>query len=259
MRLNSPQFNLMYKACLKASKVLIRDFGEIEKLQVSEKGPGDFVTASDKRAEKIIIGELEKSEYSFLTEESGVIEGKNKDKRWIIDPIDGTFNFLNGLPHFAISVAYEENGEIVSGIIFDPIKNEMFSAEKGNGAYLNNSRIRVSNKSDFQNSCLVTGGPNSRSKKKEAVLEEYKKLSMKIFAHIRKSGSAALDMAYVGAGRYDGYWQKELNYWDIAAGIIIVKESGGFVESKKWEEFGKEKVDIIASNSKIHKELINLL
>ena len=259
MRLNSPQFNLMYKACLKASKVLIRDFGEIEKLQVSEKGPGDFVTASDKRAEKIIIGELEKSEYSFLTEESGVIEGKNKDKRWIIDPIDGTFNFLNGLPHFAISVAYEENGEIVSGIIFDPIKNEMFSAEKGNGAYLNNSRIRVSNKSDFQNSCLVTGGPNSRSKKKEAVLEEYKKLSMKTFAHIRKSGSAALDMAYVSAGRYDGYWQKELNYWDIAAGIIIVKESGGFVESKKWEEFGKEKVDIIASNSKIHKELINLL
>tara|TARA_B100000579_G_scaffold309971_1_gene259609 strand:+ start:1738 stop:2517 length:780 start_codon:yes stop_codon:yes gene_type:complete len=259
MRLSSPQFNLMYKACQKASKVLIRDFGEIEKLQVSEKGPGDFVTASDKRAEKIIISELEKSEYSILTEESGVIEKKDKNKRWIIDPIDGTFNFLNGLPHFAISVAYEENGEIISGIIFDPIKNEMFSAEKGNGAYLNNSRIRVSNKSDFQNSCLVTGGPNSRSKKRELVLEEYKKLSMKTFAHIRKSGSAALDMAYVGAGRYDGYWQRELNYWDIAAGIIIVKESGGFVETKKWEEFGKEKVDIIASNSKIHRELINLL
>ena len=259
MRLSSPQFNLMYKACQKASKVLIRDFGEIEKLQVSEKGPGDFVTASDKWAEKIIISELEKSEYSILTEESGVIEKKDKNKRWIIDPIDGTFNFLNGLPHFAISVAYEENGEIISGIIFDPIKNEMFSAEKGNGAYLNNSRIRVSNKSDFQNSCLVTGGPNSRSKKRELVLEEYKKLSMKTFAHIRKSGSAALDMAYVGAGRYDGYWQRELNYWDIAAGIIIVKESGGFVETKKWEEFGKEKVDIIASNSKIHKELINLL
>ena len=259
MRLNSPQFNLMHKACLKASKVLIRDFGEIEKLQVSEKGPGDFVTVSDKRAEKIIIGELEKSEYSFLTEESGIIEGKNKDKRWIVDPIDGTFNFLNGLPHFAISVAYEEKGEIVSGIIFDPIKNEMFSAEKGNGAYLNNSRIRVSNKSDFQNACLVTGGPNSRSKKKEAVLEEYKNISMKTFAHIRKSGSAALDMAYVSAGRYDGYWQRDLNYWDIAAGMIIVKESGGFVKSKKWEEFGKEKVDIIASNSKIHKELINLL
>ena len=249
----------MYKACLKASKVLIRDFGEIEKLQVSEKGPGDFVTASDKRVEKILINELEKTEYSLLTEESGFIKGKDNNKRWIIDPIDGTFNFLNGLPHFAISVAYEENGEVISGIIFDPIKNEMFFAEKGNGAFLNNSRIRVSNKSDFQNSCLVTGGPNSRSKKKETVLEEYKRLSLKTLAHIRKSGSAALDMAYVGAGRYDGYWQRELNYWDIAAGVIIVKESGGFVENKKYEEFGKEKVDIIATNSKIHKELINLL
>ena len=166
MGLNSPQYNLMYKACLKASKVLIRDFGEIEKLQVSEKGPGDFVTASDKRVEKILINELEKTEYSLLTEESGFIKGKDKNKRWIIDPIDGTFNFLNGLPHFAISVAYEENGEVISGIIFDPIKNEMFFAEKGNGAFLNNSRIRVSNKSDFQNSCLVTGGPNSRSKKR---------------------------------------------------------------------------------------------
>ena len=140
----------MVKACRKASKILIRDFGEIEKLQVSEKGPGDFVTASDKRAEKIIIGELEKSEYSFLTEESGIIEGKNKDKRWIIDPIDGTFNFLNGLPHFAISVAYEEKGEIVSGIIFDPIKNEMFYAEKNNGAYFNNKRIKVSKKKKFR-------------------------------------------------------------------------------------------------------------
>ena len=259
MKINSPQFNLMYKACMKASKVLIRDFGEIEKLQVSEKGPGDFVTASDKRVEKIIIGELKKSEYSFLTEETGSIEGKDKDKRWIIDPIDGTFNFLNSLPHFAISVAYEDKGEIVSGIIFDPIKNEMFAAHKGSGAYLNNSRIRVSNKSDFENSCLVTGGPKSASKAKESILEEYKKLSMKTNAHIRKSGSAALDLAYVAAGRYDGYWQREINYWDIAAGIIIVKESGGFVENTKAEGFDKEKVDIVASNSKIHKELRNLL
>jgi len=259
MKINSPQINLMYKACVKASKVLIRDFGEIEKLQVSEKGPGDFVTASDKRVEKIIIRELEKSEYSFLTEETGLIEGKNKDKRWIIDPIDGTFNFLNGLPHFAISVGYEENGEIISGIIFDPIKNEMFSAHKGSGAYLNNSRIRVSNKSDFKIACLVTGGPKAASKKKESILDEYKKISMKTNAHIRKSGSAALDLAYVATGRYDGYWQREINYWDIAAGVIIVKESGGFVENIKDEEFNKEKVDIVASNSKIHKELRNLL
>ena len=259
MKINSPQINLMYRACVKASKVLIRDFGEIEKLQVSEKGPGDFVTASDKRVEKIIINELEKSEYSFLTEETGLIEGKHKDKRWIIDPIDGTFNFLNGLPHFAISIGYEENGEIVSGIIFDPIKNEMFAAHKGSGAYLNNSRTRVSNKSDFKIACLVTGGPKAASKAKESILDEYKKISMKTNAHIRKSGSAALDLAYVATGRYDGYWQREINYWDIAAGIIIVKESGGFVENIKAEGFNKEKVDIVASNSKIHKELRNLL
>ena len=259
MKINSPQINLMYKACMKASKVLIRDFGEIEKLQVSEKGPGDFVTASDKRVEKIIINELEKSEYSFLTEETGLIEGKYKDKRWIIDPIDGTFNFLNGLPHFAISIGYEENGEIVSGIIFDPIKNEMFAAHKGSGSYLNNSRTRVSNKSDFKIAGLVTGGPKAASKAKESILDEYKKISMKTNAHIRKSGSAALDLAYVATGRYDGYWQREINYWDIAAGIIIVKESGGFVENIKAEGFDKEKVDIVAGNSKIHKELRNLL
>ena len=255
----SPDLNLMIKACEKASKVLIRDFGELEKLQVSEKGLGDFVTASDKRVEKIIIGELEKSEYSFLTEETGLIEGKHKDKRWIIDPIDGTFNFLNGLPHFCISVGYEENGEIVSGIIFDPIKNEMFIAHKGSGAYLNNTRIRVSNKSNFQSACLVTGGPKAASKIKENILDEYKKVSMKTQAHIRKSGSAALDLAYVASGRYDGYWQREINYWDIAAGIILVKESGGFVENLKEEVFNKEKVDIIASNSKIHQELRNFL
>ena len=259
MKINSPQFNLMYKACLKASKVLIRDYGEIEKLQVSEKAPGDFVTASDKKVEKIIIKELEKSDYSFLTEETGSIEGKEKNKKWIIDPIDGTFNFMNGLPHFAISLGYEENGEITTGIIFDPIKNEMFAAHKGAGAYLNNTRIRVSNKSDFQSSCIVTGGPKSGSKAKEAILEEYKKISMKTNAHIRKSGSAALDMAYVAAGRYDAYWQREINYWDIAAGIILIKESGGFVENIKQEEFGLKKVDIIASNSKIHQELRKML
>ena len=259
MKINSPQFNLMQRACMKASKVLIRDFGEIEKLQVSEKSPGDFVTASDKRVEKIIIGELQKSEYSILSEEAGLIKGKDNDKKWIIDPIDGTFNFLNGLPHFAISIGYEDNGEIICGIIFDPIKNEMFTAHKGSGAYLNNSRIRVSNKSDFKVSCLVTGGPKAASKTKESILDEYKRISMKTNAHIRKSGSAALDMAYVAAGRYDGYWQREINYWDIAAGIIILKESGGFIENMKAKGFGEEKVDIIASNSKIHEELRNLL
>ena len=261
MKINSPQFNLMHKACMKASKTLIRDFGEIEKLQVSEKGPGDFVTASDKRVEKIIIEELniENSKYSVLCEEKGKLVGENKEKRWIIDPIDGTTNFLNGLPHFAISIAYEEKGEILSGVIFDPIKNEMFFAEKGKGSYLNNLRTRVSNKSDFKNSLLVTGGPRYMSKIKDKIFKEYIELAKKVRPPIRKSGSAALDLAYVAAGRFDGSWQRELHYWDIAAGIIIVKESGGYIENLSGKNFGDEKIDLVASNSKIHKELTNFL
>ena len=261
MKINSPQLNLMHRACMKASKVLIRDFGEIEKLQVSEKGPGDFVTASDKRVEKIIINELnvENSKYSVLCEEKGELIGKNKEKRWIIDPIDGTTNFLNGLPHFAISIAYEEKGEILSGIIFDPIKNEMFFAEKGQGAYLNNIRTRVSNKSDFKNSLLVTGGPRYTSNIKDKVFKEYIELAKKVRPPIRKSGSAALDLAYVAAGRFDGSWQRELKYWDIAAGIIIVKESGGYIENLSGKSFSEGPINLVASNSKIHKELTNFL
>jgi len=257
MKINSPQLNLMHRACVKAAKVLIRDFGEIEKLQVSEKGPGDFVTASDKRVEKIIINELnvENSKYSVLCEEKGELIGKNKEKRWIIDPIDGTTNFLNGLPHFAISIAYEEKGEILSGIIFDPIKNEMFFAEKGQGAYLNNIRTRVSNKSDFKNSLLVTGGPRYTSNIKDKVFKEYIELAKKVRPPIRKSGSAALDLAYVAAGRFDGSWQRELKYWDIAAGIIIVKESGGFINNLRGDNYLQDKIDIVATNSIIHKKL----
>ena len=261
MKINSPQLNLMHKACMKASKVLIRDFGEIEKLQISEKGPGDFVTASDKRVEKIIINELnvENSKYSVLSEEIGELIGKNKEKRWIVDPIDGTTNFLNGLPHFAISIAYEEKGEILSGIIFDPIKNEMFFAEKGQGAYLNNIRTRVSNKSDFKNSLLVTGGPRYTSNIKDKVFKEYIELAKKVRPPIRKSGSAALDLAYVAAGRFDGSWQRELKYWDIAAGIIILKESGGFINNLRGDNYLQDKIDIVATNSKIHKELSTFL
>ncbi len=246
---------------MKASKTLIRDFGEIEKLQVSEKSPGNFVTASDKRVEKIIINELnvENSKYSVLSEEIGELIGKNKEKRWIVDPIDGTTNFLNGLPHFAISIAYEEKGEILSGIIFDPIKNEMFFAEKGQGAYLNNIRTRVSNKSDFKNSLLVTGGPRYTSNIKDKVFKEYIELAKKVRPPIRKSGSAALDLAYVAAGRFDGSWQRELKYWDIAAGIIIVKESGGYIENLSEKSFSEGPINLVASNSKIHKELTNFL
>ena len=260
MRLNSPQINLILKACMKASKSLIRDFGEIEKLQVSTKGPGDFVTSADKRTEKIIINELQKAhpEYGILTEESGNIN-KNLNKRWIVDPIDGTMNFLNAIPHFAISIAYEEENEVKCGVIFDPIKNEIFCAEKGNGAYLNNSRIRVSNKKKVNDSLLVTGGPKYSSKNKSEIFSEFIKISKKVYSPIRKYGSASLDMAYVACGRFDGYWQRELNYWDIAAGIIVIKEAGGFINFFDEDKNNPLKKNIIASNSNIHNELIDLI
>jgi len=253
----SPILNIMIKACEKASKVIIRDFGEIENLQVKKKGPRDFVTKTDKRVEKILIEELEKSKknYSFITEETGIINKSDTDNFWIIDPIDGTTNFLHGIPHFAISIALKSKNEIISGLIFDPIKNEMFFAEKGRGAYLNNIRTRVSNKSDFKNSLLVTGGPRYTSNIKDKVFKEYIELAKKVRPPIRKSGSAALDLAYVAAGRFDGSWQRELKYWDIAAGIIILKESGGFINNLRGDNYLQDKIDIVATNSKIHKEL----
>ena len=253
--------NIIHRACTKASKSIIRDFGEIEKLQVSSKGPGDFVTAADKKAEKIIIEELLKADpkCGVLSEEVGEINKDNKDNRWIIDPIDGTLNFLNGVPQFAISIGYEEKGEIISGIIFDPIKDEMFFAEKGGGAFLNNSRIRVSNKNKLKDSYLVTGGPKADSKKREEIFEEYKKISNNVDAPVRKFGSAALDIANVACGRFDGYWQWELKYWDIAAGIIILKEAGGFIDFMGSNEKNSIKKNIIATNSKIHQELMGSL
>jgi len=261
MRLNSPQINIITKACMKASRSLIRDFGEIENLQVSSKGPGDFVTSADKRTEKMIIEELQKAhpDYGIITEESGIINKANTNNRWIIDPIDGTTNFLNGIPQFAISIGYEEENEIKCGVIFDPIKNEMFCAEKGNGAYLNNSRIRVSNKKKLKDALLVTGGPRQSSKIKEEIFSEFIKVSNSVLSPVRKFGSAALDVAYVACGRFDGYWQRELNYWDIAAGIIILKEAGGFVNFFEKDDEAPLKRNILASNSNIHDELSNLI
>ena len=260
MRLNSPKLNIMYKACMKASKSLIRDFGEIENLQISSKGPGDFVSSADKRTEKIIIDELQKAypDYGIVTEETGTINKSNLDNRWIIDPIDGTMNFLNGIPQFAISIAYEENDEVKCGVIFNPIMNEMFCAEKGNGSYLNNSRIRVSNKKNIKESLIVTGGPNGSSKIKDKIFSEYINVSKSV-SNIRKLGSAALDVAYVACGRFDGYWQRELNYWDIAAGIIILKEAGGFVEFFDEDKNLPLVKNILATNANIHDELRGLL
>ena len=253
--------NIISRACMKASRSLIRDFGEIEKLQVSTKGPGDFVTSADKRTEKIIIDELQKAHpgYGIVTEESGVINKSNKKNRWIIDPIDGTTNFLNGIPQFAISIGYEEENEIKCGVIFDPIKNEMFFAEKGNGAYLNNSRIRVSNKKKLRDALLVTGGPKQSSKIQEEIFSEYIKVSKNVLSPIRKFGSASLDIAYVACGRFDGFWQRELNYWDIAAGIIILKEAGGFVDFFERDNEATLKRNVLASNSNINDELKDLI
>ena len=260
MKIVSANMNVLVKAVRKSAKIIIRDFGEIEKLQVSLKGPGDFVTASDKKVEKILIDELQKArpDYSILSEEIGEIK-KDSSFRWIIDPIDGTLNFLNGIPHFAISIAYEEKGEIVCGLIFDPIKDEMFFAEKGSGAFFNNSRIRVTNKKRLKECILVTGGPKFNSPKKNEIFNEYIKISNLVEAPIRKFGSAALGMSYVAAGRFDGYWEWELKYWDIAAGIIILKEAGGFVDFIEPEPQSSLKRNVIASNSQIHQELLDSL
>ena len=260
MRLNSPQINLITKACLKASRSLIRDFGEIENLQVSTKAPGDFVTSADKRTEKILISELQKAhpDYGIITEESGIINRENNKNKWIIDPIDGTLNFLNGVPQFAISVAYEENDEILCGVIFNPITNEMFCAEKGNGAYLNNSRIRVSKKKKVKDSLLVTGGPKQTSSIKKTIFSEYIKISNES-SNVRKYGSAALDMAYVACGRFDGYWQREINLWDVAAGIVLIKEAGGFVDFFEEDTNFPLKRNILATNANIHEELYDLV
>tara|TARA_Y100001970_G_scaffold117726_1_gene146311 strand:- start:95 stop:835 length:741 start_codon:yes stop_codon:yes gene_type:complete len=237
----SPDLYLMIKACEKASKVLIRDFGEIEKLQVSIKGPSDFVTNSDYKVEKIIINELSKSKkkYYLISEESGKIENENKSGCWIIDPIDGTTNFLNGIPHFAISIALKIKNEIISGVIYDPIKDEMFYAEKNNGAYLNNKRIRVSKKNNLDNCLFATGGKNE----------------IKTKLNIRKFGSASLDLAYVAAGRYDGFFQKNLSLWDVAAGLILIKESGGKVNKINLER--NNNVKIYASNNSIHEKMLD--
>tara|TARA_X000001036_G_scaffold362240_1_gene345774 strand:- start:942 stop:1652 length:711 start_codon:yes stop_codon:yes gene_type:complete len=233
----------MIKASEKASKALIRDFGEIEKLQVSVKGPADFVSNADTKAEKIIIEELMKAKknYSIISEENGSVVNKDNENVWIIDPIDGTSNFLHGVPHFAISIALRSNNEIISGLIYDPIKDEMFHAEKGNGAFFNNQRIKVSKKKEIDACLFATGGKN-------IVLDN---LTM------RKTGSAALDMAYVAAGRFDGFFQKNLNIWDIAAGIVLVKEAGGIVNN--IDLLKKDNITVKASSVEINEKMLEKL
>ena len=230
----------MIKACEKASKVIIRDFGEIENLQVKKKGPKDFVTNADKKAEKIIIEELSKSrkKFSILSEETGEIKNSDITNIWIIDPIDGTVNFLHGVPHFAISIALKCNDEILSGLIFDPIKNEMFYAEKNNGSYFNNHRIRVSKK-NILDECLFASNLSGASKSD---------------LNIRITGCAALDLAYTGAGRFDGFFQNHLNLWDIAAGVIMIKEAGGRINEIDCSII--KNLHVRSSSNSIHEKMI---
>ena len=235
----SPNLNIMIKATEKASKILIRDFGEVEKLQVSLKGPNNFVTNADRKVEEVIIKELEKAKknFSILTEESGFLENKDKENFWIIDPIDGTTNFLNGVPHFCISIALLIDKEIVAGVIYDPIKDELFYSEKNNGSYLNNKSIRVSKKNKISE-CLY--GVNFRKNLPDNLL-------------IRNTGSAALDLAYVSSGRFDACLHKDVNLWDIAAGTILIKEAGGIINNFELKKF--DKINLKASNERISSDL----
>tara|TARA_B110000003_G_scaffold262843_1_gene285901 strand:- start:227 stop:985 length:759 start_codon:yes stop_codon:yes gene_type:complete len=245
MKSISANLNIIIKAAEKTSKALIRDFGEIEKLQVSIKGPSDFVSNADTKAEKIIIEELKNARpnYSIISEEDGSEINKDTQNVWIIDPIDGTTNFLHGIPHFAISIALKSKNEIVCGVIYDPIKDEMFYAEKNSGAYFNNHRIKVSKRKNLEDCIFAMGGNDEETLKNKTITNKT----------IRKSGSAALDMAYVAAGRYDGYFQKNLNLWDIAAGIIIVKEAGGQINTIDLNKI--KNINIIASSSSISEKL----
>ncbi|MGI9378536.1 MAG: inositol monophosphatase family protein [Methyloligellaceae bacterium] len=248
--------HVMTQAARYAGRRLARDFGEVEQLQVSIKGPSDFVSAADRRAEEIIHDELAKARpgYGFLMEEKGIVEGKDPTHRWIVDPLDGTTNFLHGIPLFCISIALERNGEIVAGIIYNPINDELFTAERGQGAHLNEKRIRVATRSSLENCVIATGVPHRGRGNHDMFLNECRAI-MGQAAGIRRTGSAALDLAWVAAGRFDGYWERGLSAWDIAAGIIIVREAGGFVSDLDTRKSPIDTGDIVAGNERIHNEI----
>ena len=250
MHNNSANLNIMIKAARKASRSLIRDFNEVEKLQVVSKKAGDFVSKADLRAEKIIKEELlsARPSYGWCAEESDDIQGEDPTRRWLVDPLDGTTNFLHGIPHWAISIALEHKKEIVAGIIYDPIKDELFSAQKGGGSWLNEQRLRVSNRKTFQEMLFSTGIPFGQNENLQNSLASIGNL-MPGCAGIRRNGAASLDLAYVAAGRFDGFWEQNLSSWDMAAGIIIVKEAGGILESIELSHNPLETGNFICSNN----------
>lgn len=257
----SALMNVMIAAARKAGRSLAHDFGEVEQLQVSVKGPANFVSAADHRAEEIIFKELSKARpgYGFLMEEGGEIEGVDKTHRWIIDPLDGTTNFLHGIPHFAISIGLERDGVLVAGVVYNPASDELFTAEKGKGAYLNDRRrLRVASRKTLADAVVVTGIPHRGRPGHPGFMTEMQAVMMEV-AGLRRSGSAALDLAYVAAGRYDGYWERNLKAWDLAAGIVLVREAGGIVSDVAGRDSALETGNVLAGNSTITKAILPLL
>ncbi len=256
----SPALNVMVTAARKVGRGLIRDYGEIENLQISLKGPADFVSTADKRTETKLIEELGKARpgYCFLTEETGPIDGPDKSHRFIIDPIDGTTNFLHGVPHFAISIGLERDGQLVSGVVYNPVTDEMYVAEKGQGAYLNDKRLRVAARKKLNEVILATGIPFLGRAGHETFVGELGAI-MATTAGVRRFGAASLDLAYVAAGRFDGFWERGLNAWDVAAGILLVREAGGVVTDLKGGADTLHGGTLLATNEYLHPLVLKLL
>jgi myo-inositol-1(or 4)-monophosphatase len=256
----SPALNVMIAAARKAGRPLIRDFGELENLQISMKGPADFVTTADKRTEQILIDELTKARpgYAFLGEEGGIVEGRDKTHRFIIDPIDGTTNFMHGIPQFAISIALEREGQLVSAVVYNPVTDELFTAEKGQGAFLNSKRLRVAARKEMGAAVIATGLPfmgkdgHARANAETAAV-------MNVTAGIRRFGAASLDLAFVAAGRFDGFWEHGLQPWDIAAGIVLLREAGGVITDMQGGDKMMTNGQVVCANENLHPQLLKLL
>lgn len=256
----SPLLNVMTAAALKAAKGLIRDLGELEQLQVSKKGPADYVSRADRRAEAIVAAELQKARpaYGLLMEEAGSVAGTDTSNRWIIDPLDGTTNFLHGIPHFSISIALERDGELFAGVVYNPVPDEMYVAERGTGAFLNGRRVRVSARRKPEEALFATGIPFKGIADHPLFLRQLERV-MAVSSGVRRFGSAALDLAYVAAGRYDAFWENGLHPWDVAAGIVLVREAGGFVTDLAGGKGMLSGGGIVASNTVLHDDLLALV
>jgi len=262
MLVRSAVLNVMTKAAQKAGRGLVRDFGEVEHLQVSRKGPGDFVSTADRKAEKVIIEELTRArpEVGILAEESGGRIGDDPSKRFIIDPLDGTTNYLHGMPHWAVSIGYEEGGNLIAGVVYDPVKDELFWAERGKGAYMNDRRIRVSARQNLSDSVLATGIPHIG--REEAGHQQFLsrlEAAMAQTAGVRRWGTASLDICYVAAGRFDGFWERGLSPWDVAGGIVVLKEAGGMLSDASGRAHKLDSLDIVAANDSLHASFLKML